>query len=432
VRIEATSRSAHAIGWPTQMAPGDLSSLTSLVVERATSLAGIEACTALAELTLFACALPSLRGIASLPTLRSVRVLGCAIEAWSTAEWPEGLEEIEINFSSLTDARALLERARLRRLVLFGVPLDTASYDAVSSAQSARADRRMVDCDRREDWLLSRELAARSLPLTYSEVSLGPLLVRPGLPRRPGARVDAIAAYGKRVARALATLPHTASADELLEAGGYPDETPREDGPSLLMAHWERGDDADASAWIEESSLDARDRVDALRFVARFPSLTFVRERPLAHAREENLRGVTIPSLLKQWRREAIATVERPNRRMSVLLDGFELDAPWRSTNRWYEVGLLGRHSESLLGGLAEWADLYPIAFATDGLEPSIALAMSGRADGTLVAYDDDELHRAWRARASVAPAHAAFRSWASLLAHVRAVRIDGREIHAV
>ena len=164
-------------------------------------------------------------------------MLASSVTDWDSLAALDGLEELEVNFSLLPDTRTLAKLSSLRRVKMFGVPLDAASYEALR--QRPRAD-----CDVREDWEINRALADRGLGMCYSELSIGPLIVRPGLPTR-GGRVDALNSYSVRLQKALDA---GATGDAFLVAAGYTDEPLREDGPSMFMAHWERGDAADARA----------------------------------------------------------------------------------------------------------------------------------------------------------------------------------------
>ena len=129
---------------------------------------------------------------------------------------------------------------------------------------------------------------------------------------------------------------------------------------------------------------------DLERFVERFgASHTFIRERPHAHTREE-ATYLVFPTALKRFRAEVVATVDRPNRRMTVQFDGYDFPLSDRTRDRWYEIGLLGYYNNSIRAVMDDWAHLYPIGYADGDAQTS--------GFGMPVSGDDGRVFRILRA----------------------------------
>jgi hypothetical protein len=405
------------------------------LVEGAHDVETVAGRSGLHELTVFASSLASLAPLTRLPELRSLKVLATSVRDWSALADLAAVEELQINFCDLTDLEPLLRMASLRRATLFGVPLTRAAYETTRAQLAAQPVARwgrppLIDCDPPAEWELNRALADRGSSVVYSEMSIGPLVARPGTPHRPSARADLVNSYAPKLRNTLDGGTSPMGDDDLLVAAGYPDEPLPEEGPSLITAHFMRGDAQDARAWIDAARLAAEDRRDALRFVERFPSLTFIRELLPGLEREERQRSTPLPRSFKRWRSEVIATVATPYRRMKVKFDGFDFHVAERANDRWYEVGLLGFYSNSLRDVMTSWGHLYPIAYGADGYEQTTGLGIPfGEGDERVFEYSERALYEARESGASFIPIYPAFRSWWSLLGRICAVSVDGQEI---
>src|SRR5262245_28546863 len=97
--------------------------------EHATTLEGAGSA---AEVIVFASAVPSLAPLAG-RGVKALRVLASTVADWGSLAALDGIEELEVNFCPLTDGGVLAKLPSLRRLKLFGVPLDPATYDSLAT-----------------------------------------------------------------------------------------------------------------------------------------------------------------------------------------------------------------------------------------------------------------------------------------------------------
>lgn len=195
--------------------------------------------------------------------------------------------------------------------------------------------------------------------------------------------------------------------------------------------HLITGDAATATTWIEESALTDDDKAALRRFVARFPSLTFVKEDDAQLNQYEETDGVTLPP----WFRETRSTLAYTVPGAQVRVDGFGWDESPRADEQdthWYEVepGYVNEENRETMFDLAR---VYPIAqwFAND--RSYLAVDLEDPSDRRILEFALEDL---WDDEAKGEPLREstfpAFSSYADLLGHVVAVKLpDGTVIEA-
>ena len=191
---------------------------------------------------------------------------------------------------------------------------------------------------------------------------------------------------------------------------------------SEYQRHLTRGDAATARLWIERSALPEEDKAGLLRFVARFPSLTFVKEDPALLDRYAEVDRVTLP----QWFRDVRSILAFVEPHVLVRVDDFE----WYFSPRadgveeiWYDLrpGCGGGEERALLTGDG---GIYPIGNDWDHGETHLGIDLENPLDRRIFDFHgedllDDKLDGR-PVRGSLFPV---FGSYARLLAHVVAVR---------
>jgi hypothetical protein len=189
--------------------------------------------------------------------------------------------------------------------------------------------------------------------------------------------------------------------------------------------------DADAARrWVESSPLPADQKALLERFVSRFPGITFSRdsEAELDEFAEDD--QVTLPA----WVRASRATLAGPEPRVRVHFDDFDITNPASDSieDAWFEfdVGYDGREQRELF---RDQAKLYRIGSRPGYDYPWLAAVLDDTDDERVheFAVEDlmDDVYEGVPARDSV---HPAFDTYASMLAHIDAVRLpDGTVIEA-
>jgi hypothetical protein len=191
---------------------------------------------------------------------------------------------------------------------------------------------------------------------------------------------------------------------------------------SLDQRHLTKGDAAAARSWVERSTLPEQDKADLLRFVASFPSLTFVKEDPALLDRYAEADRVTLPP----WFRDVRSTLAFVEPHVLVRVDDFE----WYSSPRadgveetWYDLrpGCGGEEDRDLLVGDG---GIYPIGNDWDNGETQLGIDLENPSDRRIFDFHSEDLLDnkldGLPPRGSLSPV---FTSYARLLAHVVEVR---------
>jgi hypothetical protein len=182
-----------------------------------------------------------------------------------------------------------------------------------------------------------------------------------------------------------------------------------------------RGDAVAARSWIERSALPEEDKADLLRFVARFPSLTFVKEDSALLDRYAEDDRVTLP----QWFRDVRSTLAFVEPHVLVRVDDFEwYESPRadRVEDIWYDLRLgCGGEDRDLL---VDDGRIYPIGSDRNNHEIQLGVDLEDPSDRRIFDFHaedllDDKLDGV-PLRGSLSPV---FSSYARLLAHVVEIR---------
>jgi hypothetical protein len=182
-----------------------------------------------------------------------------------------------------------------------------------------------------------------------------------------------------------------------------------------------RGDAAAARSWVERSALPEEDKADLLRFVARFPSLTFVKEDPGLLDRYAEDDRVTLP----QWFRDVRSTLTFVEPHVLVRVDDFEwYDSPRadRVEDIWYDLrpGCGGEERDLLVDD----GRTYPIGNDWDNGETRLGIDLENPSDRRILDFHgEDLLDNKLDGRPVRGSLYPVFSSYARLLAHVVEVR---------
>lgn len=191
---------------------------------------------------------------------------------------------------------------------------------------------------------------------------------------------------------------------------------------SEYQRHLTRGDAAAARLWIERSTLPEDDKADLTRFVATFPSLTYVKEDPTLLDRYAEADQVTLP----QWFRDVRSTLAFVEPHVLVRVDDFQ----WYFSPRaddveeiWYDLrpGCSGEEERDLFTGDSA---IYPIGSDWDDGETHIGIDLENPVDRRIFDFHgEDLLDNKLDGRPVRGSLYPVFDSYAQLLAHVVEVR---------
>jgi hypothetical protein len=190
--------------------------------------------------------------------------------------------------------------------------------------------------------------------------------------------------------------------------------------------HLIKGDAETACSWVESSTLPDDQKADLLRFVANFPSFTFIKEDDAVLDHYAETDGVTLPPWLREVR-STLAFVDPP---VLLRVDDFQ----WYNSPRsddvediWYDLrfGYHGAEQRALFFGDAQ---IYRIGVWWGTDESYLGVDLLNPEDQRIFDFSGADLRDNKLAgrpvRGSLYPI---FGSYARLLAHVAEVRpLDG------
>lgn len=434
---------ARAVGHPAPFTDEERAAITELDVVGAVGpagLEGIEGCSGLRRLSLLGSALDGLGFVGRLPRLASLSVRCSALSDLGGLAGAAELTDLELNFTSAQDLAPLLQMPALRRVHLLGNPLSEESFESVlPSIARTPAPRwgRPPACEaqRREEWEITRRLWDRGISLCFGRLDgVLPLLVKPG----PGAgqQVDHVE-ISEGIARRHLNLTEAESVDADAFLGRFKPalERARAAPPPDFRSQRTPGDSIDAAAWISGSALPEEEQAALLRFVGRFPSLTFYREGPRALERIGRQEGVTLPPWLTALRQ--VLCFAAPDRRLQVRFDAYDRNASPRADGvgeMWYQLALSGYgepgRKELLLGR----CDVFLIGVWTDGAGLSqLGVRIADPEDRTIYEFAELDLQDSVsEGRPPERSIYPAFSSYASMLGHITAIKFEdsGEVIH--
>jgi Leucine-rich repeat (LRR) protein len=151
-----------AVGHDAPFTAAELGSVTTLEISRAEDLAGLEKCTGLEKLTLFALDAAELDCVGGLKKLKTLRIGCVGVTDLSPIAKLSALTELTVNFTGAADASAILSLKSLEKAELLGNPWDDKSYEKL-----ARSSRPKITLSPEAHWKLTRQLSERGLQLTF-------------------------------------------------------------------------------------------------------------------------------------------------------------------------------------------------------------------------------------------------------------------------
>ena len=161
--IDALQR---AVGHGPPYSDDELQDVTVMDLAHARTITGIERCVSLEALSLVGCDVGDYAPLASLATIRTVRIECCDLAA---LDWLEPAQPwiLELRANRIVDCQLLAEKPSLQHVDLRGNPLSDESYRLAEAGFGLPFVSVLVDDE--ETWRLCRELHASSTATYYQE-----------------------------------------------------------------------------------------------------------------------------------------------------------------------------------------------------------------------------------------------------------------------
>lgn len=192
--------------------------------------------------------------------------------------------------------------------------------------------------------------------------------------------------------------------------------------PFDIDAHRIRGNARDAADWVRQSSL-ADDQKDLLlRFIARFPSLSYFKDDAALLDHIEQRDQLTLPGWFRE-QRQVLAFVTPP---ALVRVDDFDHLSPRSDTldGIWYAIELDGYRDDEQRELFLDQATSYPIGYWPHTDRSFLAINTADHDDQRIYEFAAqdllDNVLDGGAARDSVYPA---FDSYARMLSHIIEVK---------
>jgi hypothetical protein len=422
---------ANALGHPPPFADAELGSVGELTIEKAKTLDGLERCTGLSALTIFASDVGQLPKLAS---LRALKLLCLPIEDVTVVGELTKLVELELSFTLVSDLAPLVKLPALRRLRLVGNPLSEESEHQHLPRLKEKA---VVVAPDENSAQLARAVASRGFRLSYGGgAGLDFLLVRPGIGSVN--EVDFKAVEPSTMQRLLDLKEeHTTESflGRIFTGPGSKDFLPpgpkNETGIGRFRSPWVVGDAAEALQWIAAAPISDGDKRGLAQFVKRFSALSFYREQPEVFRRRETDDDVVWPEWLKTIRARALAGVAPGQGEVELRFDRFDSASSLRAdrvSQIWYRFrpGYSGESRDVLFDDCG----LYTIAEWASELRSSLEVSVANPAERRIFEVYVQDLFASKSSKEDpLGIVYPAFESYGSMMAHVVALRIDGKEV---
>lgn len=398
----------------------------ALHISHASDIALLAQLRGLKRLELVACEVRKLDALAGLESLQELSIVATPITRLDVLTRCPALTQLELLFTRAEDLSPLLHLPNLRRVRLLGNPWSptsfrTGRYGLLTASAAGRAP--LAEFSSTYDWDLTRELHGKGMKLGFATIDgLRPALVRSGLPKLAGAECDGVAAGPAHVKVEIRRAG--ASTDELLASlvsqyGALE--------RSALISNRTLADANEMRRWVEPSPLPSDDRALLLRFIDRFPWLTFYRQGTEMLDRAASEHGVSIPNWLRA-QHEVFAGIA-PNSTVFVQFDTFDEGVynEERLLQGWYSLDLFGYSNSDDRELLHDRCGVFPVGIWNDTNASSVlAISVVDPNDRAIHQFNPDYL---WDALAEGRPLEEhitpVFRSYASMLSHVKSIRLD-------
>lgn len=407
-----------------------------LRVQHATSLTDLRHCPNLRHLELFACGAADLRPVATLKQLETLRVRCSAVENIAPLASCEQLTELEVSFTLVQELAPLLSLPRLRRGVFLGNPWTAESYHHWRPKLLRRNNgiELLLEFSAESEWQLARKLWERGLRLAFSGLDgTRRVLVRPGVPTYTRAACDFIRDEEFTAEALLFELKQRPEPAVLLEAlfknGLTEAERNNPDRTFDFGSHRTLGHAAEARQWVEGATLAADQQAALMRFIARFPAMTFYREDDSVVQGIEARSGVRLPAWFADGRKTLAGVM--PNRRVWVEFDAEtvqQLGGDFR-----FELNQFGVHWDGRERFAQAGERIVPFTIATSpDAQSLLALNLADERDENIYVYSVESLNDPFYREGGRTLSDAlrvVFSGYADLFDHISIVTLPGGDV---
>ncbi|MFE9611281.1 hypothetical protein [Streptomyces sp. NPDC006012] len=173
--------------------------------------------------------------------------------------------------------------------------------------------------------------------------------------------------------------------------------------------------------WVWAAELPERHKHNFIRFVERFPSLTFARDTEESLDEVESRDGVVLPSHIRNFRR-TLSFVAPP---LLALFDGYDYECSKSDAevDIWYGIGL-GEAGEEVLEDFLARAHSYVVGSWHGSDNSYLTVDTVNVEDERIFEFAGDDLAYALLEGSPVEEIiEPAFASYSSMLAHIVALR---------
>jgi hypothetical protein len=330
---------AQALGHAAPFSADELAGLSSVTVQHAKALSALSGCTGLRHLRIVASEFEDLMPLEPMAELEHLEVMACHLQSFLGPPNEAKLKRIDLLYTSLTDASDVLGILSWRRGTLVGNPWSETSYGALRN--ELRRSNMFAELSSEDDWEQSRLLWERSEASCGYLANAHGFAIKPGLPTLTPGPFDAIAVETGIVARALRGADFSLA--KLFADYAHRVQALSADELSALAQSRSLHSATETRARVEVAKLPEQDRAALLRFLDRFPEVSFYGLSAAEVARKEQAFRIQLPS----WYRELAQLVDgwlpRPAP-AAVRFDRFEEYSPRQDSaaSLTYMLGLRG------------------------------------------------------------------------------------------
>lgn len=422
-----------ALGHP---APFDLEELGSLKgplnINQAADISLLNHCHNLEQLTIHAANVSSLNALSGLKKLTTLRVTCTPIEDISAIATCTALEVIELMFTLVEDLNPLMNLPSLRSGNLIGNPWNETSYYELRPRLLESPTQRWQELPNIEfsdefDWEITRNILDKGQRGCFAALDGREVLVRPGIVSIANQDCDFLLISGGGLGSKI--YDSDFSVDRLF-VQAFGDKGP--DQPRSLFAYerpYTQGTADEARTWVISSGLPEETKNALLRFINRFPKQLFYKQKVKLLEDIEAKHRVKLPEWLRAIR-QTLADVNY-GKLVWVKFDEFDGWSP-RSDEIdeiWYMVGLTGYANDEQRDLLINGA-LFPIGDWIETGRSTLAIKLDDPQNQQVYEYTEQDL---WENLSDGFPvfesARVVFNSYAEMLGHIVALRLENGEI---
>lgn len=327
-----------------------------LVISSARKISLVQYCRNLPSLEIFTSEIKNVDFLVASENLSTLKIICSTLENIQMLSRCQSLENLEIICTFVEDLNPLMDLPRLRRGVLLGNPWTEESYHQLrpkllTTPTAEWKKPPVIEFSNTEDWQLTRQLWEYGLKVCFANFDGNrSVLVKPGISNKTNLNCDFISEDRVIVEEELEK-PNLTT--DLLFDNLLLDRDPTQIERSFdFQSHRILGDSNDARMWVETSSLPERMKLFLLRFISRFPTLTFYKEDAALLDRKEEELKVKLPDWLRSMR-QTLAFVEPDFQQYEILVQFGQFE-PLKPESlgyssfegHWYSLSLIGYYSD--------------------------------------------------------------------------------------